>query len=66
MDDLHDILALADELSDGESAAMATVVDLQGSAYRHPGARMLMTAGGRSAGMISGGCLEGRIHKSTP
>jgi xanthine/CO dehydrogenase XdhC/CoxF family maturation factor len=63
MDDLHDILALADELSDGESAAMATVVDLQGSAYRHPGARMLVKRGGGSAGMISGGCLENDVRK---
>ena len=36
---------------------MATVVKVRGSAYRRPGARMLMAAG-RTAGMISGGCLE--------
>lgn len=38
--------------------AMATVTYIKGSAYRHPGARMLITASGRVAGMISGGCLE--------
>ena len=36
---------------------MATVMKVRGSAYRRPGARMLMAAG-RTAGMISGGCLE--------
>lgn len=42
---------------------MATVVRVQGSAYRRPGARMLLTASGRAAGMISGGCLEGDVRE---
>jgi xanthine/CO dehydrogenase XdhC/CoxF family maturation factor len=42
----------------GERAALATVVGVVGSAYRRPGARMLITGGGRAAGSISGGCLE--------
>lgn len=37
---------------------MATVIHVEGSAYRHPGARMLITPEGQSWGMISGGCLE--------
>jgi xanthine/CO dehydrogenase XdhC/CoxF family maturation factor len=40
-------------------AALATVVRLAGSAYRRPGARMLITDDGRWTGAISGGCLEG-------
>lgn len=40
-------------------AALATVVKIQGSSYRRPGARMLMTDDGRWVGAISGGCLEG-------
>jgi xanthine dehydrogenase accessory factor len=40
-------------------AALATVVRVDGSAYRRPGARMLMTDDGRWEGAISGGCLEG-------
>lgn len=44
--------------AEGQSAALATVVHVKGSAYRRPGARMLMTADGRKAGMISGGCLD--------
>ncbi|HEX8545911.1 MAG TPA: XdhC/CoxI family protein [Cytophagaceae bacterium] len=40
-------------------AALATVVRVVGSAYRSPGARMLITDDGRWVGSISGGCLEG-------
>lgn len=38
--------------------ALATVVNKSGSAYRRPGARMLVAADGQSAGSISGGCIE--------
>ena len=38
--------------------ALATVVNKSGSAYRRPGARMLITSDGRFAGTISGGCVE--------
>ncbi len=39
--------------------ALATVVRVHGSAYRSPGARMLIFDDGRWVGSISGGCLEG-------
>jgi len=39
--------------------ALATVVEVLGSAYRRPGARMLVTEDGELTGAISGGCLEG-------
>lgn len=42
-----------------QSAALATVVKVDGSAYRRPGARMLVTEDGELTGAISGGCLEG-------
>jgi xanthine dehydrogenase accessory factor len=42
----------------GERAALATVVGVEGSAYRRPGARMLITEGGQTTGTVSGGCLE--------
>ena len=42
-----------------QQAALATVVKIQGSSYRRPGARMLMTDTGHWTGAISGGCLEG-------
>jgi len=47
----------------GESAVLATVVKTRGSSYRLPGARLLLTSGGRRAGSISGGCLEEDLVK---
>jgi xanthine/CO dehydrogenase XdhC/CoxF family maturation factor len=41
-----------------EPAALATLLTVAGSSYRRPGARLLLTAGGRRLGSISGGCLE--------
>ncbi len=43
----------------GRRAAMASVVHLDGSSYRRPGARMLVDDEGNLTGAISGGCLEG-------
>jgi xanthine dehydrogenase accessory factor len=40
------------------SGVLTTVVHVQGSAYRRPGARMLILADGRRIGTVSGGCLE--------
>ena len=42
----------------GTQAALATVVHVTGSAYRRPGARMLIAADGQTVGSVSGGCLE--------
>lgn len=42
-----------------QKAALATVVHVEGSSYRGPGARMLITEDGMLTGAISGGCLEG-------
>lgn len=42
-----------------QRVALATVVKVDGSAYRRPGARMLVTESGELVGAISGGCLEG-------
>lgn len=42
-----------------ETCALATVVKVEGSAYRRPGARMLVSENGQLTGAISGGCLEG-------
>ncbi|MDO5770209.1 MAG: XdhC family protein, partial [Psychrobacter sp.] len=59
MNQVSDILALADQaLSQNVDAVLATVVRTEGSAYRRPGAMMLICADGRSVGMVSGGCLE--------
>jgi xanthine/CO dehydrogenase XdhC/CoxF family maturation factor len=53
------IIRLYDEVKSGErNAALATVVQIQGSSYRSTGSRMLIVDDGRWAGTISGGCLE--------
>jgi xanthine/CO dehydrogenase XdhC/CoxF family maturation factor len=41
-----------------ERAVLATVVGVVGSAYRRPGARMLVDERGATIGSISAGCLE--------
>jgi len=42
--------------------ALATLVEVEGSSYRQPGARLLVDAEARVlAGAISGGCLEGDV-----
>ena len=47
----------------GEPYLVATVVCVNGVAYRHPGARMLLTRFRWVAGSVSGGCLEGDISE---
>ncbi len=44
-------------------AALATVVEVVGSAYRRPGARMIVFEDGQSAGSVSGGCLENDVRR---
>lgn len=39
-------------------AALVTLVRVEGTSYRKPGAKMIVTEGGEAAGAISGGCLE--------
>ena len=43
---------------DHSNAALATVVAVEGSSYRRPGARMLISESGETTGALSGGCLE--------
>src|SRR5438067_853239 len=57
------VTAWAEAEQRGERAILATVVDVKGSAYRRPGARMLMTEKGHRVGSISGVCLEGEVVK---
>ena len=45
---------------------LATVMRVQGSAYRHPGARLLFSSGELLAGSVSGGCLETAIVRKGP
>jgi len=60
MKELKDIVSAYDiAVAAGKQSALATVVHLEGSSYRRPGARMLITDDGQLTGAISGGCLEG-------
>lgn len=59
MKELRQILARARELrAAGTPAVLATVVAVEGSAYRREGARMLIERDGQLTGVLSGGCLE--------
>ncbi|HKI96626.1 MAG TPA: XdhC family protein [Gemmatimonadales bacterium] len=44
-------------------AALATVVRIHGSAYRRPGAKLLIEDDGRMIGGVSGGCLEADVRE---
>lgn len=44
-------------------AVLVTLVSVEGSSYRLPGARLLLTGDGQVAGTISGGCLESDVVK---
>ncbi|MBI2517236.1 MAG: XdhC family protein [Opitutae bacterium] len=57
MPELSRILA-ALAAAPGQPAALATLVGVEGSSYRRPGARLLLLADGTRLGSISGGCLE--------
>ncbi|USZ78235.1 XdhC family protein (plasmid) [Halorussus vallis] len=46
---------------DDIDAALATVVDVEGSGYRRPGAKMVVESGGDSRGAVTAGCLEGPL-----
>ncbi|GAA4431052.1 XdhC family protein [Pontibacter saemangeumensis] len=60
MKEVKDIVLAYDAAQrEGKQTALATVVHVQGSSYRRPGARMLVTDDGKLTGAISGGCLEG-------
>lgn len=51
-------MEVVERFDEDEKAVLATVVDLKGSGYRLPGARMLIEANGTATGTVSGGCLE--------
>lgn len=60
MKEIIDIVEAYDRaVKQGKRTALATVVLVEGSAYRRAGARMLITEDGKLTGAISGGCLEG-------
>ncbi len=57
---LNRLLALTEE---GRHAAVATVVNIAGSAYRRAGAKLLIEESGVTTGGVSGGCLEADVRE---
>ena len=53
---------VGDALDDGRTDVLATVIDVEGSAYRRPGAKMLIR-GDETAGSITAGCLEDDVAR---
>src|SRR5438445_4037271 len=59
--DVHDRLEELPRI--GQRAALATVVRVRGSAYRHEGAKLLVAEDGTTTGNVSGGCLEQDVRE---
>lgn len=63
MRELDRILYECERAAGTFEGVLATIVHVKGSAYRRPGARMLLRRDGVRIGSISGGCLEGEIAR---
>lgn len=62
MTEAEDILTTAQGwLRAGETVALATVTETWGSSPRPAGSQLAVTASGRMAGSVSGGCIEGAV-----
>ena len=55
------LAAVGDALDADREAVLATVIDVEGSAYRRPGAKMVIEDG-ESAGSVTAGCLEEEVR----
>ncbi len=61
---MQDIITELDRWTEeGEQVAIATVVRTSGSTPRPKGAKVAITATGKIAGSVSGGCLEGAVFE---
>lgn len=62
---MDDILATAAEWhAAGDATAIATVVETWGSSPCPPGSRLAVSASGRMAGSVSGGCVEAAVAEA--
>jgi len=50
-------------IESGEQAVLATVIGVEGSAYRRPGAKMVVEEDGDGSGHITAGCLEDEVFE---
>jgi xanthine dehydrogenase accessory factor len=65
MSDSEDVLATAAGWrAAGETVALATVVETWGSSPRPAGSRLAISHGGKLAGSVSGGCIEGAVAEA--
>jgi xanthine dehydrogenase accessory factor len=53
--------AVGTALAEDQQAVLATVVAVEGSAYRRPGAKMIVADTGDGVGSITAGCLEDEV-----
>ena len=60
MNEVHKLILFWEQRSN-EPLALATLVRARGSSYRRPGARMLISRDGVSAGLLSAGCIEEEV-----
>lgn len=59
MSELDDVLEILPALPlIKEECVLATIIHVEGSAYKREGSCMLITKGGKKIGMLSAGCLE--------
>jgi xanthine/CO dehydrogenase XdhC/CoxF family maturation factor len=59
-----DVLATVERWrNDGQRVALATVVGVEKSAPRDPGATMAVNERGEVAGSVSGGCVEAAVYE---
>lgn len=62
MKDLQEIIKAYEAINQSEGrAVLATIVNVKGSTYRRPGARMLIREDGTTVGALSSGCLEADV-----
>jgi len=59
--EIQQIIEKLNSFAPDEKAILATVIDVVGSGYRRPGARMLIDKNGYGIGTVSGGCLEADV-----
>ena len=55
--------SIVERWEQGSASALVTLVRVEGSSYRRPGARLLVTTDGDAVGGISGGCLEAEVAR---
>lgn len=65
LNEAEDVLSVAAAWrAAGEQVAVATVTETWGSSPRPAGSQMAITASGRMAGSVSGGCIEGAVAEA--